>query len=145
MSESIRARFKNLADKVMLPNRNIKNVDLTGDGKIDGFQFDIVNPFYTAEPVSSVKDLLLRIDGEEVGSERIGLIVRDQRFRIRDIPTIYETWWGFGEAIQVFVEEPGGLGTGKHELGCTLRMRASAGNYGFGDMELPTKVTMEVG
>lgn len=144
MSESIRARFKNLADKVMLPNRKIENVDLTGDGKIDGFQFDIVNPFYTAEPVSSVKDLLLGIDGEEVSSERIGLIVRDQRFRIRDIPTIYETWWGFGEAIKVFVEEPGGLGTGRHELDCTLRMRASAGNYGFGDMELPTKVTMEV-
>ena len=128
----------------MLPNRNMKNVDVTGDGKPDGFQFDIVNPFYTAEPVSSVKDLLLKIDGEKVSSEKIGLVVRDQRIRIGTAPTIYGIWWGFGEAIKVFVEKPGGLGKGKHELECTLRMRASAGDYGFGDMELPTKVTMEV-
>jgi hypothetical protein len=67
----------------------MKNVDMTGDGKFDGFQFDIVNPFYTAEPVSSVKDLLLKIDGEKVSSEKVGLIVRDQRIRIRDAPTIY--------------------------------------------------------
>ena len=125
MSESIRARFRNLADKVMLPNRKLKNVDVTGDGKPDGFQFDIVNPFYTAEPVSSVKDLLLKIDGEKVSSERIGLVVRDQRIRVRDAPTIYGIWWGFGEAIKVFVERPGGLGKGKHELDCTLRIDRS--------------------
>jgi len=144
MSESIRARFRNLADKVMLPNRNIKNVDVTGDGKIDGFQFDIVNPFYTAEPVSSVKDLLLKIDGEKANPEEICLVVRDQRIRIRDAPTIYETWWGFGEVIKVFVGKPGGLRKGRHELDCTLYMRTSAGDYGFGDIELPKKVTMEV-
>lgn len=134
--------FRLLAERVMLPNREIRNVDVDGDNQPDGYQFDIVNPFYTAEPVSAIKDFTLKIDGKQVALEEISLIVREQRIKMETAPTIHEIWWRFGEVAQIFVKKPGGLKKGPHEVEITLKMRTSAGNYGFGDMIFPLKVVM---
>ncbi len=50
----------------MIPDKIIKNFDVNEDGKIDGYQFNFKNPFYTAEPISAIEDFLISIDGEKV-------------------------------------------------------------------------------
>ncbi|MBS7654680.1 MAG: DUF6379 domain-containing protein [Candidatus Bathyarchaeia archaeon] len=143
MSENLARVFKEMAERIMLPNREIRNVDVDGDGQPDGFQFDIVNPFYTAEPVSVIKTFSLTVDGEHVSLEKISLVLRDQRIKIETAPSIYEIWWRFGETAQIFVEKPGGLESGEHMMELVLGMRTSAGSYGFGDVMLfPAKVIM---
>jgi len=144
LAESAQAAFKRMADRLLLPDRIIRNMDVNKDGEIDGFQFNICNPFYTAEPVSSIRSIQLKIDGDEVDTEKTSLIIRNQRIKIKDAPTVYETWWRFGEVSSVLVEKPGGLTLGKHQLEINVRMRTSSGNYGFGEPEFPTKAIMEV-
>jgi len=130
------------ADLVMIPSKKIRNVDLDKDGKIDGFQFDIANPFYTAEPVSSARGLNVTVDSEKIDPDRISFVLRDQRIGIKDMLTLYEVSWGFGEVASVYIEKSGGLKKGSHEVECTLYLRPSAGDYGVGDMEYPKKTTM---
>jgi len=78
-----------MADRLLLPDRIIRNMDINKDGEIDGFQFDICNPFYTAEPVSSIRSIQLKVDGEKVNTEKMSLIIRNQRIKIEDAPTVY--------------------------------------------------------
>ena len=137
-----RTSYQIAADLVMLPNKTLRNVDVDGDGKVDGYQFDIANPFYTGEPVSSVRNLNVSVDGERIGSDKMSFVLRGQRIGIKDVPTLYELLWGFGEVASVYVAKPGGLKKGSHKVECMLILRPSAGDYGFGDMEFPKKTTM---
>ena len=133
-----------MAERILLPNNTIQNVDLDRDGQLDGYSFNIANPFYTAESIASVRTIHLEVDGEEIDADRISLLVRDQRIRLKDAKTMHEVWWGFGEVISVFVEKPTGLNKGKHELDCTLRMRTTIA-YGFPEgLVFPSKKTMTV-
>ena len=122
--------LKNMAERILLPNNTIKNVDINQDGKIDGYQFDIANPFYTAESIASVNKVMVTVDGAKVDPEKVNLTVRGQRIRIKDASTMHEVWWGFGEVISVFIEKTGGLEKGNHELEATLLMRTTI-SYGF--------------
>jgi len=144
------ARFmdvlKSMAERILLPSSIIRNIDLdlNRNGKVVGFSFEMANPFYTAESIASVKTIHLKVDGDEVPPGRISLLVRDQRIRLEDTKSMHEIWWGFGEVISVFVEKPGGLTKGKHELECTLRMRTTIA-YGFpGGLVFPSKKIMRV-
>lgn len=130
------------ANLVMLPNKKLENVDANNDGKIDGFQFDIANPFYTGEPVSSIRNLEITVDSEKIDPEKITLILREQRLELKNVPTLYELLWGFGEVVSVYIEKPGGLKKGSHEVECVLLLRPSAGDYGQGDMKFPKKTIM---
>jgi len=144
LAESAQAAFKRMADRLLLPDRTIRNMDIDKDGEIDGFQFSISNPFYTAEPVSSIRSIQLKVDGKKENTEKMSLVIRNQRIKTEDAPTVYETWWQFGEVSSVLVEKPGGLTPGKHRVEINVQMRTSSGNYGFGEPEFPTKAIMEV-
>jgi 2-iminoacetate synthase ThiH len=122
--------LESMAKRILLPNNIIKNVDINQDGKIDGYQFNISNPFYTAESLSSVKEIIATVDGEKINPEKINLIARGQGMRLKDVTTMHEVWWGFGEVISVYIEKTGGLKKGNHELDTILRMRTTI-SYGF--------------
>ena len=134
--------LKSMAERILLPNDILKNVDINKDGKVDGYKFDIANPFYTAESIASVNDVKVKIDQEDIPSEKIDLLVRGQRIKMKDAKTINEVWWGFGEVISVFVEKIGGISKGKHELDVILQMRTTI-TYGFpSGLLFPSKKSM---
>ena len=136
--------LRSMAERILLPNNLIKNVDINKDGKIDGYQFDIANPFYTAESIASVNDVRVKLDQKDIPSEKIDLIVRGQRIKMKDAKTINEVWWGFGEVISVFIEKMNGIAKGKHELDVNLRMRTTI-TYGFpSGLLFPSKKSMVV-
>jgi len=136
--------LKSMADRILLPNNALRNMDTNHDGKVNGFQFDIANPFYTAESLASINNITVVVDGEKFTPEKISLNVRGQRVRTEDASTMHEVWWGFGEVISVFVEKAGGLKKGNHEIDVTLLMRTTI-SYGFpGGLVFPSKKTMIV-
>ena len=136
--------LESMAKRILLPDSTIKNIDINHDGKIDGYQFNIANPFYTAESLSSVKEIIATIDGEKINPEKINLIARGQRMRLKDVASMHEVWWGFGEVISVYIEKTDGLKKGNHKLETILRMRTTI-SYGFpSGLLFPSKKTMIV-
>ena len=134
--------LKSMAERILLPDDELANLDLNHDKKIEGYSFNIANPFYTAESIASINTIEIEVDNEAVDSNSISLLVRDQRVRLQDAKTMHELWWGFGGVISVFVEKPNGLKKGKHEVDCKLRMRTTI-SYGFpGGLLFPAKKTM---
>ncbi|MEM2643638.1 MAG: DUF6379 domain-containing protein [Candidatus Bathyarchaeia archaeon] len=111
-----------VAALLLLPTREIENVDLNGDGQIDGFQFELGNPLYTAQPLSSIKGFSLIVNGERIDPEKITFILRRNRISLKNVSTIPELWWGYGEIIRVFIEKPGGLKSGEYQVECSLVM-----------------------
>ncbi|MEM1530741.1 MAG: DUF6379 domain-containing protein, partial [Candidatus Bathyarchaeia archaeon] len=111
-----------VAALLLLPTREIENVDLNGDGQIDGFQFELGNPLYTAQPLSSIKGFSLIVNGERIDPEKITFILRRNRISLKNVSTIPELWWGYGEIIRVFIEKPGGLKSGEYQVKCSLVM-----------------------
>lgn len=134
-----------LLPEVMFRNPVIKNVDRNGDGKIDGYQFQLGNPYYTANPISSISDFILSVDGEIVPSDKITFIVRGQEINANNAYTFYDVSWGFADVIEVFVQKLGGLRKGKHEVSLLLKMRETI-HYGYPDGKVPfqAKRTMSV-
>lgn len=111
-----------VADLLLIASEEIKNVDIDNDGKIDGFQFDIGNPLYTAQPLSAIRDFSLVVDGEKINAEAISFILRKNKINLKTVSTIPELWWGYGETITVLVEKPGGLEPGRHQVECSITM-----------------------
>lgn len=109
-------RIKKIADALLLPNNIVKNIDLNGDGQYDGFQFDMGNPWHTAIPIDNIKGLSITIDSEKIDPEKVYLIIRNNRIKLTNVATIPEIYLGFGELFSVFVEKPGGLSFGNHEM-----------------------------
>jgi len=135
---------KLVADLLMLPNKKIENVDVDGDGRIDGFQFDLGNPLNTAQPMSAIKDLSLSVDGKKIDPRKITLILRKNRVSLKNASAIPELWWGYGELISVFVEKPGGLARGKHQLDCSLIATPAFYTFYPENSIFPTKANMTV-
>ena len=134
--------LKSMAERILLPDNAITNVDLNHDTKIDGYAFNIANPFYTAESIASINTIELTVDNAVIDPNSISLLVRDQRIRLQDAKMMHELWWGFGGVISVFVEKPNGLNKGKHQIDCKLRMRTTI-SYGFpGGLLFPAQKTM---
>lgn len=134
---------KRFAEEVMLIQINLRNVDIDNDGKNEGFQFDLRNPFYTATPISCIKGLPLKIDGKEVDADKVFLIVRGQEIPLTKAYTFHEIWWTLGEVITVFVEKPGGLEPGKHRLEGELILRTTV-PYGWDDLRYPINVVATI-
>lgn len=134
---------KRFAEEIMLTQINIRNIDSNKDGKNDGFQFDMRNPFYTATPISCIKGLKLKVDGEEIASDKITLIIRGQEIPLNKAYTFHEIWWHIGETLSVLVEKPGGLKPGKHKLEGELILRTTV-TYGWGDLHYPIDVTVDI-
>ena len=140
--EAFQNLLRGLAERILLPQNEIKNIDINDDQEIDGYTFNMSNPFYTSQPISSVKSLEISLDGEIIEREKLKLIVRDQRISLMDAISMYDVWWKFGEVIQVYVEKKNGLKAGNYMVECVLKMRTTMA-YGFpGDLIFPSKKLM---
>lgn len=123
VNTALASMFQETFERTALPEDVLRNIDYDQDTQTDGFTFKLRNCYYTAQPVSTIAGFDLRIDGQSFPADSISLVVRGARIRIPDAPTIHEIWWRFGEVLDVYVQKPGGLEPGSHEMALTLRMR----------------------
>jgi hypothetical protein len=94
--------------------------------------------------MSAIKDLIIAVNGEQVDSNKISLILRKNKISLKNVTTMTEIWWSYGGLITVFVEKPGGLLHEKLQFQCSLIITPAF--YGFypENTILSTKTNMTV-
>lgn len=93
-----------LAERDCFSNNQLrKQWDL--NNQVSGIEFDFANPWYVAEPISTIQDIMLIVDGTKIGQEHLAIIIRGQKIPVKVAKTIYEIWWGFGEVLQILIED----------------------------------------
>ncbi len=150
VNPSLVTMYQKTFERIGFPEDLIHNTDYNKDSRDDGFTFKLRNFYYTAQPVSTLAGFNLRINGEPIPAASVSLIIRGERIRIPDAPTIHEIWWRFGEVVDIYVEKAGGLKPGSHEVELSIRMR-TVFDYGMRladlkkpGLEVATKRTMKV-
>lgn len=115
------ALLRLLSDSLLHDNIIKKSNIIMGEDEVDGFTFDVYQPFYKSCPLGMVLDMEIIIDGETVPREDIYLILKgSQRIRLLEARTIQDIWWNIVDPLIIFIPRKGGLPAGDHELEFTL-------------------------
>jgi hypothetical protein len=93
-----------LAERDCFPNNQLRKY-CDPNNTVAGYVFDFANPWYVAEPISTVQDIKLIVDGTMIGQEHLAIIIRGQKIPVKVAKTIYEIWWGVGEVLQILIED----------------------------------------
>ena len=95
---------------------SFKNVSV--DGNVIGFSFEFKAQYYRSFTLSLLRDIQLKVDGEEVKREDICITVNGDTFTLDECKTVVdpEYRWEFGEYATVTVKKEGGLAAGKHTI-----------------------------
>jgi hypothetical protein len=106
----------------LIHDKVIKNSSINlGHKVVEGFNFELYQPWYKACPVGMIHDIAVVIDGQVIPREDIRLILKGgQRIMMYDARTIQDIWWNIVDPLVVFVAREGGLAKGKHELEVTV-------------------------
>ena len=111
----------------LLHEKTLKSCKINlGHKEVEGFCFNIYQPWYKASPVGMIHDIEVIIDGEKVPREKIHLILKGgQRIMLYNARTIQDIWWDIVAPITVFIPREGGLSAGDHEVEVTLAEQIS--------------------
>ena len=114
--------------KSLIHDKVIKNCTVNlGHKSLEGFSFELHQPWYKASPIGMIHDIAVVIDGEVVPREDIQLILKGgQRVMLYNARTIQDIWWNIIEPITVFIPREGGIPAGEHELEVTVAEEISA-------------------
>ena len=106
----------------LLHEKVIKNARLfIKDRDIDGFTFNMYQPFYKSCPVGMILDLEIIVDGKIVPRNEIYFLLKGgQRVRLYEARTIQDIWWNIIEPLVVFAAQKGKLPVGTHQFEVTL-------------------------
>ncbi len=120
---------------------SFKNVE--EDGKITGFCFEFKAQYYRGFTLSILRDIILKVDGEEVKREDITLTVGGEKFTLEECRTVIdpEYRWEFGEYATVTVKKEGGLSKGRHTI---EGMQRIAPSYMPFEIEAPCNTEFEI-
>jgi len=111
----------------MISDDGFENV--VKDGTVVGYQIKTRIAYYRGVPLSMVDEIELRVDDQEVEQEKIHFSVGEETFTLKEMETVTSTKWEFGEKATIFVEQPGGLSRGEHQI--FLRQTTRVAYYPF--------------
>ena len=88
------------------------------DGTVIGYSFEMKAQYYRSITLSILRNLVIKVDGEEAKREDIRLTVNGATFTLEECRTVIdpEYRWEFGEFATVTVLNEGGLEAGKHHI-----------------------------
>jgi hypothetical protein len=107
----------------------INFVDVVCDGSLKnsydcgiktGYQFDIRLSYYRGHFLSVIDKFGVKIDGQEVDTERIKFCLHGKEFGICQLPGLVSEYWLITEPATIKIFRPGGLDSGKHNVDVTL-------------------------
>lgn len=110
-------------DRYILVEDTLRNV--TGDGLVSGYQLGARLPYYRGLGLSMVEGIALTVDGARVPDARIALTVHGHRYRLEELPGVFDDRWEMGEVATLSIDGPGGLAAGEHDVVLDLRLRIS--------------------
>jgi hypothetical protein len=109
-------------DRYLLEEGTLRNVER--DGEIVGWSVGARIGYYRGLGLSMI-DVALSLDGEAAPRERIHVQVHGNDHRLTDLQDVLDDRWGFTETATLFVEQPGGLAPGSHEVALEQSLRIS--------------------
>lgn len=105
------------------------------NGNIKGFQVKIRAPYYRAIRLSLIEAITLKIDGKPYTKENMTFTVEDGTFKMDELSTCYDLYWGFGEPATITVYKADGIGrafsTGWHNVEVGVALRVTYSPMGF--------------
>lgn len=105
-----------------MAGRQIYNPDgfknIEEQGIITGFQFQFKLQYYRGITLSIVRDIRIKIDGEEITREDIRFTVNGETFTLDEMRTVVNSnyRWEFGDYAAITVVKEGGLAKGSHHI-----------------------------
>jgi hypothetical protein len=88
-----------------------------------GYEFQIRLGNYRGHYLSCIKELSLKVDGEDVKSEAISFCLNDKEFTLTQLPSLISEFWNLIEPATIKVYKPNGLDAGAHLIDVTLLLR----------------------
>lgn len=92
---------------------SLKNVDLTGDGNIDGFRFVLKNVLATGTLVAPFE---LSVDGESIDAKDVELEYEGEKIVLTGISPENPLKFRVGREVVLTIRKPGGLSPGEHRI-----------------------------
>lgn len=129
-----------MAGRPIYDPASFKNVEESG--KVVGFSFAWKAQYYRSFAPSILRDIILKVDGEDIKREDIRLTINGDTFTLEECRTLVdpEYRWEFGEYATVTVLKEGGLSKGKH---CIEGMQKIAPSYMPFQIEAPCNIEFE--
>ncbi len=120
---------------------SFKNVEK--DGRVTGFSFEFKAQYYRSFTPSIIRDIILKVDGEDINREDITLTINGETFTLEECRTVIdpEYRWEFGEYATVTVLKEGGLSNGKHSIEAIQKIAPS---YMPFVIEAPCNIEFEI-
>lgn len=109
-------------DRYLLEDDTLRNEVV--DGEVVGWSVGARIGYYRGLGLSMI-DVSLTVDGVAVPRDRIHIRVRGGDYRLTEMDEVLDDRWGFGETATLFVEQPGGLEPGSHEIFFEQSLRIS--------------------
>ena len=104
----------------------LKNRDICG--VITGYTVELDNLSYRGIWVSTIEDIRLTVDGEEVPQDIMVLKVKDMNLPLRDLGGHTEVFIGATDPCRILVYKLGGLAAGEHKVTLTITRRNDFGH-----------------
>lgn len=101
-----------------------------------GYRFQIRIPNFRGNYLSCVEQLTFTLDGEEIDTENIAMLLNNKRFRISELPELYKEYWNVDDYADIEVLKEGGL-SGIHKIGACMKLRYGYSAY-FGKCKVVT-------
>ena len=94
--------------------------NVTEDGKVIGYSFEIKAQYYRGITLSIIRDLKVTVDGETADRENVRLTINGVMFTLEECRTVIDSdyRWEFGDYATVTVLKEGGLTDGPHHILC---------------------------
>ncbi len=129
-----------MAGRPIYDPASFKNIE--ENGKVIGFCFNWKAQYYRSFAPSILRDIILKVDGEDIKREDIRLTINGDTFTLEECRTLVdpEYRWEFGEYATVTVLKEGGLSKGKH---CIEGMQKIAPSYMPFQIEAPCNIEFE--
>lgn len=114
-------------DELMLENSELRNMSV--DGAVYGFAFELAYPSYRGTFLSCIEQLKLWLDGQAVPEEDMRFTLGGKQFLVSELPELSHEYWFVLERATVTVLRDGGLSDRPHSLKLLLRHRVPYTGY----------------
>lgn len=103
---------------------------------IPGFHFQLRMPNFRGNYLSCIEELRFTLDGEEITSNDVALLLNGKRFLINELAEMYKEYWDVKDCAIIEISKEGGL-CGQHQIGAVMRLRYGYSAY-FGTCKVVT-------
>lgn len=123
-------------DNYIIQDKGFRNTYEKGERT--GFIVKARINYYRGIPLSMLEDVQVAVDGEHFTTDDMTFIVNDIRYTFKEMNTVSNINWFFGDDLTIEIRKPGGLTPGSKEVEMWLTPR----NSYFGKFQAYMKRTM---